>query len=120
MTGIEQKLKALEAFKDWSNYLLVTTVAAVGWISSEHAPGFPLWWVRALCIWAFALSIVFAIFTLALIPHVGEDIGAADKSIYTVYWRGYRVPLRLTHLCMPQHLLFIAGILLYAYGTFRA
>jgi hypothetical protein len=25
---IDQKLKALEWFKDWSNYLLVTTVAA--------------------------------------------------------------------------------------------
>ena len=30
MTSKEQKLKALEYFKDWSNYLLVTTVAA-GW-----------------------------------------------------------------------------------------
>src|SRR5262249_4314101 len=27
---------ALDAFSKWSNYLLVTTVAAVGWISSGH------------------------------------------------------------------------------------
>ena len=27
---------ALEAFSRWSNYLLVTTVAAAGWISSGH------------------------------------------------------------------------------------
>jgi len=37
--------KALEFFKDWSNYLLVTTVAALGWVAdSAHfsAGGFRL------------------------------------------------------------------------------
>ena len=32
---LDQKLKALDAFKDWSNYLLVTTVAALGWTSTK-------------------------------------------------------------------------------------
>lgn len=119
MTGLEQKLKALECFKDWTNYLLVTTVAALGWTSAKEGAilSFPL--LRSVCIWSFALSVVFGIFTLALIPHVGEDLGESDKSIYRVTWRGYRVPLRLGHLCMPQHLLFLTGILLYAWGTFR-
>jgi hypothetical protein len=29
MQPTEQKLKALDAFKDWSNYLLITTVAGI-------------------------------------------------------------------------------------------
>jgi hypothetical protein len=32
-----QKLKALDAFKDWTNYLLVTTVAALGWAARKDA-----------------------------------------------------------------------------------
>ena len=36
--NIEQQLKALEFFKDWSNYLLVTTVAALGWVASATNP----------------------------------------------------------------------------------
>jgi hypothetical protein len=119
LTGIEQKLKALEYFKDWSNYLLVTTVAALGWTSAKNATTFSPQWTRAVCIWSFALSIVFGIFTLALIPHVGEDIAENAESIYAVDWTGYWIPLRLPYLCMPQHLLFLAGILFYAWGTYR-
>jgi hypothetical protein len=37
MQPTEQKLKALDAFKDWSNYLLITTVAALGWTASKDA-----------------------------------------------------------------------------------
>jgi hypothetical protein len=40
MIGIEQKLKALESFKDWTNYLLVTTVAALGWTVSRTCRDF--------------------------------------------------------------------------------
>jgi len=34
MAGVmntDPRVEALESFKDWSNYLLVTTVAATGW-----------------------------------------------------------------------------------------
>jgi hypothetical protein len=32
----EQILTSLEHFKDWNNYLLITTVAAFGWVSAKE------------------------------------------------------------------------------------
>jgi len=74
MNSTEQKLKALDAFKDWSNYLLLATTAAVGWTASKDAatfltPGMKSWAVACL-----AGSIIFAIMTLALIPAISTDI----------------------------------------------
>ena len=109
---------ALEFFKDWSNYLLVTTVAALGWAATANvlvnSPTLRRW-----CIWSFALSIVFAIFTLALIPLVAEQ-RAQGQSIYDVMVTSY-LPWRI-HLkvvCLPQHILFIAGIIFYAWGAWN-
>jgi len=113
-------LKALDGFKDWSNYLLVTTVAAMGWTATQEC-NFRVSWMRSRAILSFAASIVFAILTLALIPHVAEDIKETTEgvapSIYYVYWRDRGFHWRLTYLCLPQHLLFLLGILLYAAGT---
>ena len=121
MDRIEQSLKALDAFKDWSNYLLLTTVAAVGWTAGKDAASFSSCHIKTAVVLSFALSVVFAILTLALIPHVAEDIRESpDKtvpSIYRVYWNGWGVDLRLTRLCFPQHVLFLIGVLLYATGT---
>jgi hypothetical protein len=122
MTPLEQKLKSLEFFKDWSNYLLVTTVAALGWVSSKDT----LWgpqWARYWCIWSFGASCIFAIFTLAAIPLVGEEV-VGNKSIYDVGAR-YNplwilpspVEIKLKWVCWPQHILFLAGIILYVIGT---
>jgi hypothetical protein len=116
MQPTEQKLKALEAFKDWSNYLLITTVAALGWTASKDALSFLTPGMKPWAIVCFAGSIIFAILTLALIPHVAEDLRDDHKTIYEVYWRGWLVELRLTRLCFPQHLLFLLGIVLYATG----
>ena len=121
MAKIDQKLKALEAFKDWSNYLLVTTVASLGWTAKENANGFCTQWMKSGAIALFALAVVFAILTLALIPHIAEKIEddpePKRKSIYDVCWPGWGVRLRLTHLCLPQHVLFLLGIVMYAAGT---
>ncbi len=69
----------------------------------------------------FALSTVFAILTLALIPHVAElikeDAQGNLPSIYQVRWEGWGVKVRLTNLCLPQHGLFLLGILLYGVGA---
>jgi hypothetical protein len=126
MDPIQQKLKALEFFKDWTNYLLVTTVAAMGWVSVDKA-GLSPHVLRICCIAAFAGSILFAILTLALIPHVAEQISDKDDSIYDVYGEFHRYWLwgpidtcRLTSVCWPQHVLFLLGIVLYALGSSRA
>src|SRR5713101_5818541 len=136
MSKIEQRIRALESFKDWSNYLLVTTVAALGWLSNEARSDWLIW----LATGCFAVSTVFAIFTLALIPEIAENItDAEDGSIYETagtppvilrrviqrvtwlneWWlrepklRWLREP-KLRHFCLIQHFLFIVGIVLYA------
>ena len=119
----EKAIKALELLKDWSNYLLITTVAALGWITSDGAnfatPDLKVWSVIAL-----GLSIVFAIFTLGLIPVVTQEVEDDGISIYkitpefTLLWVIVKIDsIRLKHVCWPQHLLFIVGIFLYVIGT---
>jgi hypothetical protein len=70
--NVTQLLQGLGFFKDWTNYLLVTTVAALGWIASKPVlvvpPRLLAWTIACFC-----FSIIFAIFTLALIPIVAEN-----------------------------------------------
>jgi hypothetical protein len=118
--------KALEFFKDWSNYLLVTTVAALGWIAATDKVVFSSPCLRAVCIGALALSIVFGIFTLALIPVIQEwrVTGDSKTSNYDIdghfrpgLWGESRLRCRLKWVSFPQHVLFIIGILAFAIGT---
>ena len=119
---ITQLLTALGYFKDWSNYLLVATVAALGWVATKPmllAPT-PLKWT----IGCFCASIIFAIFTLALIPIVGEGVTAATKSVYDVpakfdlFWLWPPAfEFKLKWVCWPQHVLFLAGIIIFSKGS---
>ena len=80
--GREEKiLAALNSFKDWSTYVLVTTVAALGWTSTEKV-NISSEFICIGIIWCFALSIMFGIFTLALIPIVAESVDDKTKSFY--------------------------------------
>jgi hypothetical protein len=110
--------KALEFFKDWTNYLLVTTVAALGWVATSQALHFSSPCARALCILSFAASIMFGIFTLALIPIIQEERPSG--------WSNYEVVVsslfghfrcRLVSVCYPQHTLFLLGIGIFAVST---
>src|SRR5262249_1283414 len=102
--------KALGFFKDWSNYLLVTTVGALGWVASDKTT-FTSAQVKPWCVWLFALSVVFGIFTLALIPLVQEQRGKTHTSNYDVdaeFNLGFsdqskRGHLRLKWVCFWQH-----------------
>jgi len=110
-TPPDQLTTALKFFKDWTNYLLVTTVAALGWAAEgTHIGGTP----RVLCVWFLAVSIAFGIFTLALIPLVQEQRTVYDRSNYDVRAKFWGGSLRLIYVCFPQHVLFIAGIITYA------
>jgi len=116
----DAKTTALAFFKDWSNYLLLTTVAALGWVASGDI-AFSSAWVRAVCIFSFALSIAFGILTLALIPLVQEQRKLGHQSNYDVVveyqltpgWHGL---CRLKSLCFPQHILFLLGVTAFALG----
>ncbi len=114
----DARLEALKSFKDWSNYLLVTTVAAVGWVGKQNThPAL----VASLAIWSLGISAVFGVFTLALVPLVSEQMDrASDRpSIFTVpvqfYVGGPTLrTMHLTQACRPQHLSFMLGVLLYS------
>ena len=119
---VTQLLSALGFFKDWTNYLLVTTVAALGWVAAK-----PLLLAPVALSWTivfFCLSIIFAIFTLALIPIVGEGVTATTVSIYKVsakfkllwLW-GPELAFKLKWVCWPQHIFFMAGIIIFSVGS---
>lgn len=119
----DPQTKALEFFKDWSNYLLVTTVAAVGWVAGKDHADFCSPGLQAICIVAFTLSIVFGILTLALVPLVQEQ-RKGDKSNYEVevvyekFWAADQAgACRLKTLCFPQHAFFLLGVVVFAAGT---
>ena len=118
MNSRDQKLKALEFFKDWSNYLLVTTIAALGWVSAKDASVH-----SSAVVWFFALSSVFGIFTLALIPIIANQIDDNVDSFYEVeakfklFWMwGDEWSLTIKKVCWPQHVFFLLGVLVYAYN----
>jgi len=121
----QQVLEAVGHFKDWSNYLLVTTVAALGWVAAKPDLITP----RSMKITLICLcgSIVFAIFTLALIPIVAEQIASppAASSFYAVkanfrwlwLW-GPEMELPLKAVCWWQHVLFLAGVIAFTAGAY--
>jgi hypothetical protein len=116
----DRRLAALGTFERWSNYLLVTTVAAAGWVATSAA-GFHSSVMRSLAIWSFGTAIVFGIFTLALLPPLTEQITQRDKSIFRVQvdYPLFTLPRRtyLTQVYQPQHIAFIAGTIFYCIGT---
>ena len=115
---------ALAHFKDWSNYLLVTTVAALGWVAAK--PNLLTPTTLKITLVSLCASIAFAIFTLALIPLVAEAIPAANKkSIYEirasfkpVWLWGTERELVLKAVCWWQHVLFLVGVVAFTAGAY--
>ena len=121
LQGNNDAFKALEFFKDWSNYLLVTTVAALGWSSAADVDISDT--ARSWCVGLFAAPIAFGIFTLALIPLVTQKV-KNGQSVFEVQpefdllWLKVQVTsIRLKHVCWWQHVLFLVGIVVYAAGV---
>lgn len=116
----DQLIETLKSFKDWSNYMLVTTVAALGWVTTQKE-GFSPGSAQFFCTWSLALSIVFGVFTLGLIPRIMENIKDDSDSIFAVttqfnilwfFWMS--PPFKLKYVCWPQHVLFLVGVIIYA------
>lgn len=119
--GPDDRSEALKLFKDWNDKLLVTSVAALAWVVGDSLPGicsFKFWSAASL-----ALSIGFGIISLGLLPLIQEQ--GKGQSIYQVRpksWFTARTGLngpRLTNVCMPHHLLFYLGVLLYLCEAIR-
>jgi hypothetical protein len=63
----QQKTTAIGNFKDWTNYLLITTVAATGWIAQQPQTKIPHRFLREASLICFGFSIIAAILVLSLI-----------------------------------------------------
>ena len=122
-----QGLEALSYFKDWSNYLLVTTVAALGWTAKKEVIiDSPL--LRRTTMVLFSLSIIAGIFTLALIPLVASSSELANRvSIYDItpkfdlFWTTCEIGwLRIKHVCWWQHVLFVGGIIAFVVANWSS
>ena len=118
----EKHFEALRHFKDWSNYLLVSTVASLGWVATRQNELTDSMYLVSIL--AFSVSIVFAIFTLALIPLIAQNIEEHCTSFYDVKptFRPFPpIPRRqwtkIKTFCFPQHVLFLIGIAAYTYGS---
>jgi len=118
----DPRYDALTHFKDWSNYLLVATVAAAGWVGSDKV-SFTEPWLGRATLWCLGLSIVLGIFTLAFVPLLAEQLPEhkGESSIYKVPIKfsvvSKEVVMFLPQACRPQHVTFIAGVLLFCWGT---
>ena len=118
----DKRMKALEFFKDWSNYLLVTTVAALGWASTEKTALCGV--CESITIWSLAVSVCCGFLTRSAIPLVAEGLNWTQSSFYLVkgrfkwfvFW-GREVPIKIKWVCFPQHLAFLIGIIAYAIGV---
>ena len=117
---------AIDHFKDWSNFLLVTTVAILGWVAEKKTRMNET--ARKFCLAFFSLSVIFAILTLALIPLVTENL-KAGVSIFEVpvsfrwLWivdRPLGEGYTLKWACWPQHVFFLLGILAFTVGSWKS
>ena len=110
---------ALGYFKDWSNYLLVTTAAALGWIVTSKDLAFSGQVVRSVTTISSAISIVFGMLTLALIPIVQAQRRPQQSNYDVEATFDFLVAgkCRLKSVCYPQHIFFICGIIAFTMGT---
>ena len=120
--AIKNMLTALGYFKDWSNYLLVTSVGSLGWVSTK-----PLGISRGFfnaSLGCLTLAIIFGMLTLALVPIVAQNLHGAkafyEVSVTTKPLLFFDVTAKIKFACWPQHVFFILGISLYAIGVIRA
>jgi hypothetical protein len=118
-------MTAIGLFKDWSNILLTTTVVALGWVTSGNRihKSLPM----KMAAGSLCASVVFGIFTLALVPSVAEKLAEHPGPIYQteglLYLFGpFATPMsvKLVFLCWPQHALFLVGVVIYVIGVLRA
>lgn len=117
----KQRTVALGFFKDWTNYLLVSSIAALGWVAKDNTVT-GLW--ADVTIGVLAISILFAILTLSLIPIISERIIDQDKRSFYIIPAEFQTVLgrktkRITikWFCFPQHLFFLVGVITYAIGA---
>jgi hypothetical protein len=112
----DAQTKALEFVNSASTYLLIATMALLAWVAS--AVEFSTQGFRFASMGCLALSAVFGIATLAVVPLVQEvrRPGQSNFAVDAAFLLFGRRSVRLKAVLLPQHLLLVAGVLLYVLG----
>jgi hypothetical protein len=111
----DAQTKALEFVSSANSYLLLATIALLGWVASGVE--FSTDALRLAAMACLTVSIVFGVATLALIPLVQETRRPGQSNFDVAVPFSVLGRLRLKALLLPQHLLLLAGVVLYAVGT---
>ncbi len=112
----DPQTKALEFVSSANSYVLLATIALLAWVASGVE--FSTDALRLAAMACLTISIVFGVATLALIPLVQEARrpGQSNFDVVAQFSLLGQRRSRLKAVLLPQHLLLLAGIILYALG----
>ena len=115
-SGTDAQTKALEFVSGANNYVLLATLALLAWVASGVE--FSTEALRLAAMACLSVSAAFGVATLALIPLVQEARrpGQSNFDVEVQFSLFGRRRSRLKAVLLPQHLLLIAGVILYAVG----
>ena len=112
----DAQAKALEFVNSASSYVLLATIALLGWVASGVE--FSNDALRVASMACLTLSVVFGVATLALIPLVQEARrpGQSNFEVEGRFMLFGRRGVRLKSALLPQYLFLLAGLVLYVVG----
>jgi len=90
-TPEERLLISLDHFKDWSNYLLVTSIAVAAWLATNKIPDINEA-AHLVSLGLLVASAGYGILTLSFVPLIAQQMKPSDISIYNVEVRYNRLP----------------------------
>lgn len=108
--------QALEFVSRASSYILVVTIALLAWVASGVE--FSAEVLRLAAMACLTMSVVFGVATLALIPLVQEARrpGQSNFDVEVQFSLFGQRRSRLKAVLLPQHVLLLAGLILYVLG----
>jgi len=114
--AIDQQTKALEFVSRANGYVLLATIALLAWVASGVE--FSTDALRLAAMACLTASVVCGVGTLALIPLVQEARrpGQSNFDVVVQFSLVGRRRARLRAALLPQHVLLLAGVILYAVG----
>jgi len=112
----DAQTKALEFVSRANSHVLLVTVALLAWVASGVE--FSAESLRLAAMACLTLSAVFGVATLALVPLVQEARrpGQSNFDVEVRFLLFGRRSARLKAVLLPQHLLLLAGLILYVIG----
>ena len=112
----DAQAKALEFVNSASSYVLLATIALLAWVASGVE--FSNDALRVASMACLALSVIFGVATLALIPLVQEARrpGQPNFEVEARFMLFGQRGARLKTALLPQYLFLLAGLVLYVAG----